>query len=300
MILSGLHLLLTYQCTLECDHCFAWGSPWQSGTLTLANIRHILQQAQDAGTVTSIYFEGGEPFLYYAVMLEGVREAARRGFRVGIVSNTFWATCVEDAIEWLKPLAGLINDLSISSDSYHWDEKLSRQAENARVAAEKLGIPLGVLSVAQPEATCVAESMGQLPTGESAIMYRGRAVEKLAARAGRQPWEQFTECPHEDLREPGRVHVDALGNLHICQGISVGNMFRAPLREICQAYDPESHPIVGPLLVGGPAELARCYELPHEASYADACHLCYEARRALRARFPDILAPDQMYGVPET
>ena len=300
MNLSGLHLLLTYQCTFECDHCFVWGSPWQSGVMTLENIRHILQQAQDVGSVKSIYFEGGEPFLYYMTMLEGVREAARRGFKVGIVSNSYWATSVEDALEWLKPLAGLIGDLSISSDLYHFDDKLSRLAENARVAAEQLGIPLGVISVAQPEAPSVVESEGQLPLGESAVMYRGRAAEKLAARAGRQPWEQFTECPHEDLREPGRVHVDAFGNLHICQGISVGNMFRVPLREICQAYDAESHPIIGPLLVGGPAELVRRYGLPHEASYADACHVCYEARRALRTRFSDILTPDQMYGVPET
>ena len=37
--LNGLHLLLTYQCTFECDHCFVWGSPWQTGTMTIAMIR---------------------------------------------------------------------------------------------------------------------------------------------------------------------------------------------------------------------------------------------------------------------
>jgi len=104
MELSGLHLLLTYQCNLECDHCFAWGSPWQSGTMTLRNVRHILQQAKDLGTVKRSYFEGGEPFLYYAVLLKGIQEAASMGFQVGIVSNGYWATDVEDALEWLRPL----------------------------------------------------------------------------------------------------------------------------------------------------------------------------------------------------
>jgi len=47
---------------------------------------------------------------------------------------------------------------------------------------------------------------------------------------------------------------------------------------------------------GGPAALVRRFETPHEASYADACHLCYETRHALRERFPEILAPDQVYG----
>ncbi|MFQ6004291.1 MAG: hypothetical protein ACE5OQ_02215, partial [Woeseia sp.] len=36
--LSGLHLLLTYACNYQCDHCFVWGGPWQSGTMTLATI----------------------------------------------------------------------------------------------------------------------------------------------------------------------------------------------------------------------------------------------------------------------
>jgi len=299
MKLSSLHILLTYQCTLECDHCFVWSSPWQSGTLTLPQTRDILQQAKDLSTIESIYFEGGEPFLYYALLLRAVQMASRLGFQMGIVSNGYWATSVDDAVEWLTPLAGLIQDLSISSDEYHWSKPLSQQARNACRAAEQLGIPIGMISIAQPNLTNAASPVGQLPTGESAVMYRGRAAEKLVAQVTRRPWLQFTECPYEDLREPGRIHVDALGNVHICQGISLGNLFRSPLSAICAAYDPESHPITGPLLHGGPAELVRRYELPVADSYADACHLCYEARSALRGRFPEILMLDQMYGVAE-
>jgi len=296
MELSGLHLLMTYQCNLECDHCFVWGSPRQSGTMTLRDVRHILQQAEDLGTVNWIYFEGGEPFLYSAVLLKSIQKAASMGFQVGIVSNGYWATAEEDAIECLQSFTGLIQDLSISSDLYHWHEKFSPQAKNATVAAKQLRIPLGVISIDQPEATNAASAIGQLPAGESAVLYRGRAAEKLVAQAARRPWEQFTECLYEDLRDPGRLHVDPFGNLHICQGISLGNLFEKPLREICETHGPDSHPITGPLLEGGPVELIRHYELPHEERYVDACHLCYEARRTLRRRFPEILAPDQMYG----
>ncbi|MFN3762619.1 MAG: hypothetical protein ACK4WK_05375, partial [Anaerolineae bacterium] len=55
-------------------------------------------------------------------------------------------------------------------------------------------------------------------------------------------------------------------------------------------------PVVGPLLEGGPAALVEHYGLPHEAAYADACHLCYAARGVLRGRFPEVLVPGQMYG----
>lgn len=297
MKLSGLHLLLTYQCTFECDHCFVWGSPWQAGTMTLQDIRHILQQAREVGTVTSIYFEGGEPFLYYPILLAGIQEAAALGFTTGIVTNAYWATSPEDANQWLSPFQGLISDLSVSSDLYHYTEMLSQQAKNACAAAQALGIAASVLTIAQPEAEEVARVSGQLPAGESGVMFRGRAAEKLVGRYAPQPWDSYGECPYEDLREPGRVHVDCLGNLHLCQGISAGNLFHSSLKAICESYQPEAHPIVGPLLAGGPAELVRVYQLPCQGGYVDACHLCYEARKALRSRFPEILGPDQMYGV---
>lgn len=299
MTLTGLHLLLTYQCNLECDHCFVWGGPRQSGTMTLRRLDGILDQARDLGTVDWIFFEGGEPFLYYALLLHGARRASRMGFRVGIVSNGYWATDVEDAAACLRPFKGLVQDLSVSSDLFHWTEAQARLAEHASEAAKKIGIPAGVIRIASPGTRGAVASEGQLPPGESAVMYRGRAAEKLVARARRRPWTSLTACPHENLRDPERVHVDPLGNVHVCQGISMGNLFQARLKDLVASYRPEDHPVLGPLLSGGPAELVRRYDLTHERGYADACHLCYEARRALRGRFGASLAPDQMYGVLE-
>jgi MoaA/NifB/PqqE/SkfB family radical SAM enzyme len=298
--LTGLHFLLTYQCTFECDHCFAWGSPWQSGTFSLARIRQALEQAEQLGTISEIYFEGGEPFLYYATLVKAVEEAHQRGFNVGIVSNSYWAITFEDALEWLRPFAGLITGLTVSSDLYHYNEPQSQQARNAAAAAEVLGIQLGTICVAQPEALEARATLGMLPPNEpdegSNIMYRGRAVEKLVPRARLHPWQYFRECPYEELRSPGRVHLDPLGYLHICQGICLGNLFDRPLQEIWEGYDPEGHPITGALLDGGPVELVKRYQLSHDEHYADACHLCYEARRVLRPQFPEYLAPNQMYG----
>jgi hypothetical protein len=300
MNLTGLHLLLSYQCNFECDHCFVWGSPWQSGTMTGETVQRILAQAQELGTIEWIYFEGGEPFLYYPILLQGVHAAAELGFKVGLVSNAYWGTCEQDALAWLEPFAGLIQDLSVSSDLYHYSETMSREAENARRAAEHLEIPVGVICVAQPEVSDAGSTRGQLSLGESGVMYRGRAATKLAGGVEGQPWSVYTECPYEDLADPGRVHVDPLGHVHICQGISLGSMLHTPLTEICARYDPAAHPITGPLLESGPVELVERYELPHAERYADACHLCDAARRGLRDRFPEILTPDQMYAVSES
>ena len=298
MKLTGLHLLLTYQCTFECEHCFVWGSPRQSGVMNLTQLHEILRQAQEIEGLDWMYFEGGEPFLYYPILLRGVQMATAMGFHVGIVSNAYWATTPEDALAWLRPFADLIEDLTISSDLYHYSAANSQFAVNAATAASELKIPLGTINVAQPEETNAAVPVGKIPDGASAVMFRGRAASQLVSRAARlQPWNTLNTCSHEDLREPGRVHLDPFGNVHICQGISLGNVFERPLREICESYYAEAHPICGPLLKGGPAGLVDEYDLPHAAAYADACQLCYESRVALRERFPDMLTPNQMYGV---
>jgi len=277
--LSGLHLLVTYECNFECDHCFVWGGPSQNGTMTIETIEHILRQAEELGTIEWIYFEGGEAFLHFQLLCSGVQLARERGFKVGIVTNAYWATTDAEAREWLLPFAGVVEDLSISDDAYHGSNDGPRWTHIARQAAKQLSIPVDFIRV-----------------DESAVLYRGRAAEKLASRVQPKPWNQFTECPWEELRHPERVHVDAYGNLHICQGISIGNLLERPLTEIIRDYDPDTHPIVGPLLAGGPAEIVNRYELPHEQGYADACHLCYSSRCKLKDRFPDVLTPEQMYG----
>jgi Radical SAM superfamily len=297
MEMHGLHILLTYQCIFECDHCFVWGSPWQTGVFTMHKLRQVFDQTKELGTVEWIFFEGGEPFLYHGLLQQAVEEANALGFRVGIVSNAYWAMSVEDAELYLRPLAGLVQDLSVSSDLFHYSEMISQQSHNATLAAESLGIPVGTISIASPETSDAQYTSGTLPEGDSGVMYRGRAAQKLASRAHKQDWHIYTSCPYEDLRDPGRLHLDPYGYLHICQGISLGNLFETPLKEILSRYDPDSHPITGPLLAGGPAELARCYKVVPEAIYADACQLCDQTRLHLRNRFPSLLAPDQMYGV---
>jgi hypothetical protein len=303
MNLTGLHLLLTYQCNYECDHCFAWGSPTQKGVMTLAQVREIYRQARELGTIEWFYLEGGEPFLYYPIMVIAAQEAAQQGLRVGIVTNDYWATTVEDAVEWLRPLVGVVQNLSISTDLFHYGEVMSTNARNSLAAAAELGIPAGTLTCEVPEGAAGYPVQGQgepvesggAPKGDS-IMFKGRAAVKLIEGVARRPWHEFTECPYEKLDDPGRVHVDPLGNLHLCQGLLMGNLFERPLAEIVAAYAPQTQPIVGPLLAGGPAALVKRYEIAHEEAYVDACHLCYTARGNLRERFPEELGPGQMYG----
>lgn len=297
MVLTGLHILLTYTCNYECDHCFVWGSPWQTGTFTLAKLDEVLRQAQEVPSIREIYFEGGEAFLYHPILVEAVGRAKKRGYWTGIVTNGYWATRVEDAWMWLQPLVAMgLDKLEVSDDTYHSDDYGGANGHPALAAARELFLDASIITVDPPAGVREERSPG-LPLTGGDIMYRGRAAENLVEGLPRQPWTNLVECPYENLVHPGRIHLDPFGNLHICQGVVVGNLFERPLKEIAAEYDPQAHPIVGPLLEGGPAQLVQKYGLDHESGYVDACHLCYRARQALRSRFPAELGPDQMYGV---
>ncbi|MBE0432593.1 radical SAM protein [candidate division WOR-3 bacterium] len=299
-MLKGIHFLLTYMCNSECEHCFVYSSPKAKGTFTLRQIKEIISEAAKIGTVEWIHFEGGEPFLFYPLMLEGIKIARSMGFKVGVVTNAYFATSMEDAELWLRPLLELgISDLSISDDLFHFDEEQDNLAKRAVVCARRLGMPVDSICIERPTIEKpVADKQGkEAPVIGGGVMFRGRAVEKLIEDLPGRPWHEYTECPHENLKEPERVHLDAYGYVHICQGLCMGNAWETPLSELAKKHDPLSHPICGPLIRGGPAALAKDFNIARDAEYVDACHFCHVLRLALIDRFPQYLAPRQVYGL---
>ncbi|UCE81157.1 MAG: radical SAM protein [Methanobacteriota archaeon] len=290
IVLSSVHILLTYKCDSECDHCFVWSSPHAPGTMSIHQITEILKQATDLKSVNSVYFEGGEPFLFYPIMLKGIELAKQSGFDAGIVSNAYWAEDEDDARLWLKPLANLgVADLSLSADDYHGEDESDRRVANATRAAELLGIDVGVLRVKSVDG-CAANDAGD-------VFFRGRAAVKLAEKVPFRGSSTLTSCP-EEPPDIERVHIDAYGNVLFCQGISIGNINNRPLKAIIEQLTPERHEFIGPLARGGPAALAEELSIRVEEHYADACHMCYDIRCKLRAegRFIEALQPDQSYG----
>ena len=299
-MLKGIHFLLTYTCNYTCDHCFLYCSPNSKGTFKLAQIKEVLGEAKKIGTVEWIYWEGGEAFLFYPIMLEGMKMAKDMGFKNGIVTNSYWATSTEDAEIWLKPIAEIgVSDFSVSDNTFHFEDGAENLAKFARKAADNFKLPSYSITIEEPEIKTGIDKdqeKGEPVIGGGA-MFRGRAVENLIEGLPKRSWKEMTKCPYEDLDGLGRIHADPFGNAHICQGLSIGNFWEKPLSELIKDYKPEDHPICGPLIRGGPAQLVKEYEIDHEDEYVDECHLCYLARLSLVDKFPNYLAPRQVYGL---
>ena len=294
-MVNSVHFLLTYACNFQCDHCFLFSGPDAGGTFDVVSLRAALRDAAEVGTVDTVFFEGGEPLLYFPLLAEGIRVARKLGLKTGIVTNAYWATSKEDALVWLTALrAAGLDSLTMSDDGFHYGDSAGRRAPWALQAGKEAGLAVDVICKERPE---VHDGAGDHPEISGGVKFRGRAVQMLTAGLPTRSWDELTRCPHEPLKDPQRVHADCFGNLHLCQGLSMGNYRERSMRSVMRDYDPARHPIVGPLLAGGPAELVRRSSVPHAPRYVDECHLCYETRLALRDRYPALLAPPQVYGL---
>jgi MoaA/NifB/PqqE/SkfB family radical SAM enzyme len=298
-MLKEVHFLLTYQCNFECDHCFLYCSPYSEGTFTIQQVDDLLREAKALGTVETIYFEGGEPTLYYPLLVESIRRASNLGFQVGIVSNAYGALTEKDAEIWIQPLveAGL-NVLSVSEDDFHYQNPEKAPPVYARIAAERYQLNAFPICIEPPE---VIQDPDPTKKGQSLIeggaKFRGRAADTLAKGLPTRPWTEMIECPYEDLVIPSRVHVDPMGFIHICQGISIGNFLNESFSTIINSYQPQEHPICGPLIRGGPAGLIKELEITPAPEFVDECQACFLTRRELTSIYPDELAPLQVYGL---
>ncbi len=293
MPVTGLHFLLTTRCIYECDHCFVFGGPQRTEVFSLAKLKDVLAQAKEVPSIDSIFFEGGEPILYYAVLRASIEHAKDLGFECGMVTNGYWATSPEDAELTLKPLAQAgLSIVQVSCDELHGDEGSQKLAKTACEAAASLGCDASLISCQLP---------GDITDEEAEIRFRGRAATNLIEEFPRKAAKLFDSCPYEELREPERVHVDPLGFVHICQGLVIGNLFETRLSQLIRDYKPERHPVVGRLLEGGPMKLAEDFGVDTSSGFVDACHLCFVARSQLRGQLREYLAPEGMYGIdPET
>jgi len=219
-VLTSIHFLLTYACNFSCDHCFLYSGPQATGTFTVALLKEMLDQARRVPGIDAVCFEGGEPFLYYPVLVEGIRYARELGLKTGVVSNAYWATSPEDAELWLQALADLgVGSISVSDDSLHFGEERVTPARHALAAGNAMKLSMGALCTEKP----FVKMVDGRRTVAGSTLFKGRAVEKLVEGLPRRPWQELVTCPHEKMDDPSRVHLDAYGFVHLCQGLCMGN-----------------------------------------------------------------------------
>lgn len=298
-MVAALHILLTYNCSLRCKHCYVFSDQRAPGKISLSQISQILNDGTRVPDLEWVYFGGGEPFTQYPLLLKGVQRARKIGYKVGIETNGYFARSIKAGIRFLRPLAGMgLNNIRISNDRWHYKNPESSPAAKAIQAAQNLGIPTTIVHIPSTESDSQAYRSGGIGSSlyEPRLMYAGRAAETLAE--GRHAFQasDYRQCPREDLEYPERLYIDAYGFVQICPGIAIGNIQNESLDRIVEDYKPTEHKIIRTLTKLGPQGLVQKTPINLDQLYADACHCCFTARKALLDVYPELLGPRLVYG----
>ena len=319
MELKGLDLILTYECTGRCAHCCYRAGPGRNETMTVAEVEGYLAAVADHPLEWILLF-GGEPFTCYELLRECVALAAPLA-PVLVFTNGCWATDPDTA---RRRLAGLqeagLDHILFSVDAFHQAHVPLERIAIGVEAARELGygtIELDNRCLGEPDADNpfnrrTREIMAHLAelcdlTGVNVIRgpsrMVGRAADVLSPYLATQPTLP-TKCPLPDylggdIHAPTGVEIHPGGWINLCAGLALGNAQQRPLDKILADYASDSHPIIRVLAREGPAgllRLAQRHGYSPTGGYVDGCHLCYQARRFLRPRYPHHLAPAHLYG----
>lgn len=141
--LRELVFSVTNRCTARCRDCpvVHEGNPPHS--LSADEMIQIIEDILHFGFLQLVVFTGGEPFLIGDDLNKVVKYAANHGVLTRIVTNAYWATTKEKAVEILTDLkmAGL-TELNISCDDFHQEFVPLENIRNANDAALAIDLPL--------------------------------------------------------------------------------------------------------------------------------------------------------------
>jgi len=318
MKLSGLDIILTYECTGRCAHCCYRAGPGLNDMMTMAEVESYLAAVDDQSIEWILLF-GGEPFLCYDLLRVSVALAAQIA-GVLVFTNGYWAADPDTARRLLAGLQEVgLDHIQFSVDAFHQVHTPLERIAVGIEAARALGygrIEIDNRCLGEPDTDNVfnrrtRKTMARLAKlcdlsgvsiyeGPSRMV--GRAADELSPYLA-APVNPLDRClvPDwlgDDIHSPHTVEIHPGGWVNLCAGIALGNTQQRSLGQILADYAPDAHPIVGLLAREGPVGLLRLaqqhgYSPPRD--YVDGCHLCYQVRRFLQPYYPDHLAPAHVY-----
>jgi hypothetical protein len=314
-------LLLTPACTAACASCYLACKPAAATYMPAQRALELwrgLAAASPHGC--RVHLAGGEPFVDWPALIDICRRAAAESLHPHkLETNASWATDKALCVSRLQELDACgLGKLAISADPYHQQfVPIERPRLLAQTAAQVLGqervqvrwrdwLADGFDTHAMDAASRRKLFAQWASDGRDRL--NGRAATELAPLLEGKPASEFAgKTCHEALLRSRHVHVDAHGYVMpgTCAGVSLGCASGQAVGDVWHsvANGWRQRPVLATLATRGPAGLAQllhehgAQELPPDAGFASACHLCHEVRVRLRraGAFCDELAPGELY-----
>ena len=314
-----LKINLFNKCTAECSHCRFNCTVDQDIKPDYETPYITAKQLSKAFGLDMVVVLGGEPSIFSARTHELLSKLNGLGLTTRLETNASWASTMESAFDFLRPIKESNTIIMLSVDAFHSKYVPPQNNTNAIKACISLEIPLKLeipyldiehkihpldLETLDLETNIIKEFNTEIPIYRGNVIFTGRAAdtfgEYFAAGRGvpggpctKVPWWRDSDIATTDL-----LYLEPGGWITKGCGIAIGNVFKQDLTAMVRNYNAYENPVFSILLSKGPlglAEEASKYGYTIKTDYADKCHLCHQARQVLKKVYPDILQPDLHY-----
>lgn len=310
-------VLMTYECTIACEHCCFSCSPVRH--LPMADVERAVGYLMEFHKLDrAIHIAGGEPFRHYE-HLRAILTAAKEAHVAPhfVESNGSW--CVDDGLvreRFLELREAGVMWMLISTDNYHLRRvPAERVWRGLRIAEEVFGKGTTMGFTDEEDLLARARNMAN---DEAWRAYIAENPPKLLSSGARNLAQYVPVRPLSELKlETGwgidpsntcdrewdplwEIHVDPYGNVQTNCGIILGNADAVPVSELASTWY-ERNPFLKAIANHGPAailEIACRYGFEPRDRYPQNCNLCWEMRSFLRRQSDDFAAvfgPDEVY-----
>lgn len=239
---------------------------------------------------------GGEVFLYYDELKDLIELAFQNGGYTTLVTNGFWATSVDVAVEKLRPLVSSgLSFVSVSADKFHDPYVPFDRVVNTIKAAQAVGLRNSIRVVGSATSSA-ADIMSRLR--EAGVFYVD-VMEMPLIREGRAaliPPSEFlvgSELPR-GVCPSATLTINPAGDAMVCcngggsnASLTVGSIHSRTLEELEMRF--ASDPVLDFLNRYGPLNAVAkdeemFAEIVAEGPFVSECELCTIAFRGERGR----------------
>ena len=244
MTINGLCLVLTDKCNAACGVCCFSCSPEKGRVMDAHLMDNVIDQASQIDGLKYIGFSGGEPFLYYDLLREGLSRAKAKGFATSVATNGFWGAWPDD--ELVQRLQALkVDHIFLSSDFYHRQYVSDEAVGRAVSVARALNIDITV-GIGETKSHPAGEHFRQMGDYKYLMNFYTYPFVR-AGRAEALPGEEFlppatalkTRCGAGGLLSvlyDGRVFPCCEQQV-FATALEIGSVLKTPLKEILASPD---------------------------------------------------------------
>lgn len=283
----GITIFPWNACNAQCAHCSQNSAPTDNTYISHDKMLSLIKEASEVyGAGWCLALSGGEVFLDYQRLVEYVKAVSNHDGVTNVITNCYWASSVERALELLKPLvSNNLRLLGISTDLFHKQFVSTDKIINAIQAAKLLNLPVNI-RVVSTKSHRLSNILMEIERCEPWFV---RFIEMPIIPVGRGSNLQETEfflsdsLPEGTCRAP-ELAINSYGDAMICcngggdyKSLQLGNIANHKLSVIEEKFN--NNKIIDFLVNKGPAKTLDFLDQPEKnwvesQKYVNVCHLC--------------------------